>query len=339
MTQLRKILRFYGRFLVSFSRIGFLARRLTWQPLRADFSGQTWLVTGASAGIGMAIAIEAARHGATVVLVARSASRLKEVRDLVPSTAGGALQAEVADLSLRSDVEALVDRLAGQRVDVLVNNVGVLLDDFSRTDEGLETSLATNLVNHFLLTERLLERELLSPTGLVINMSSGGMYNAPMLVGAMNMDERNYNGVMAYGLHKRAQCELTNWWRRRHAGSGPAFYVMHPGWADTAGVRRSLPRFRKLLHPVLRNERDAADTAIWLAATRPQQSSEDSIWFDRAPRSQHVYAGTRENSDPVESLVAFLRSLSNDGADHDGTVVGKVRASPAEPVGKRGDGG
>lgn len=308
LKQLHKILRFYLRFLPSFTRLGFIARGLPWCTVAADFRGQTWLVTGASGGIGREIALEAARRGAGVLAVARSAARLHEVIE-ARADGDGAITAEVVDLALRRETAALVDRLAarGQCIDVLVNNVGVLLDDFSLTAEGLETSLATNLVNHFLLTGRLVEKGLLAEQAVVIDMSSGGMYNAPLRVGAMRMDERNYNGVAAYGLHKRAQVALSAWWRAQQAGSGRHFYVMHPGWADTAGVRTSLPRFRRLLHPVLRTARDGADTAIWLVATRPAQAGEEGVWFDRALRPAHVFPETRTNSEPVEKLVTFLR--------------------------------
>jgi dehydrogenase/reductase SDR family protein 12 len=81
---------------------------------------------------------------------------------------------------------------------------------------------------------------------------------------------------------------------------------MHPGWADTAGVKRSLPRFRKILKSILRDESSGADTAIWLAATRPSQPEEELVWFDRKPRTAHVYPHTRATRETPQSLVAWL---------------------------------
>jgi dehydrogenase/reductase SDR family protein 12 len=304
LRQLRKIVSFYGRFLPSFSSIGYHARRLSWPPFAPDFSGQTWLVTGASGGIGRAATLHAARSGARVLAVARNAGKLQALAGEAPAS----IEPVVADLALVRQVRALVCALAarGERIDVLLNNVGVLLDDYTLTVEGREASLATNLLNHYLLTEDLLTRDLLARDGVVINMSSGGMYNVPLMVEALRMPAQAYNGVLAYGLHKRAQVVLTDWWRDRHRERGVRFYAMHPGWSDTEGVRTSLPRFRRLLRCVLRDEAQGADTALWLAARRPAQTQDELVWFDRKARPAHVFARTRASVGTPAELVALL---------------------------------
>ncbi len=304
LRQSRKIVSFYGRFLPSFSSFGYHARRLFWPPFAPDFSGQTWLVTGASGGIGRAAALEAARRGARVLAVARSADKLSALQSKAPAL----VEPLVADLALVREVRALVAALAvrGERIHVLLNNVGGLLDDHMLTAEGREASFATNLLNHYLLTEDLLARDLLARDGAVISMSSGGMYNVPLMVEALRMPAQAYNGVLAYGLHKRAQVVLTDWWRNRHGARGVSFYVMHPGWCDTEGVRTSLPRFRRLLRHVLRNEAQGADTALWLAARRPAQTRDDLVWFDRKARPAHVSARTRRSAGTPGELVALL---------------------------------
>jgi dehydrogenase/reductase SDR family protein 12 len=298
LQQLRKVLAFYGRFLPSFSAIGHVARSLAWPREAMDFGGQHWLVTGASGGIGRAIVEGALRHGARVTAVARDPVKLSALGS------HPRLAVQVCDLALVREVEALAARTEAP-VDVLVNNVGVLLDDERRTDEGHEVSYATNLLNHYLLTTRLLQRGVLGQGATVINMSSGGMYNAPLLLAPMRNPPQPFNGTLAYALHKRAQAVLTDAWRARYP-DGPAFYVMHPGWSDTAGVQTSLPRFRRLLAPVLRTAEQGADTALWLAARRPAQSAAERVWFDRAERPAHVYAHTRSTRHDAEELVRFL---------------------------------
>lgn len=303
--RLRKIAGFYGRFLVSFSAIGYRARSLFWRRLDGDFTGQTWIVTGATGGIGRAITEEAVRRGATVIAVARSADKLASLaREL-----GSRVIPQVADLSLVADTRRVARDLLAQRrpIDVLVNNVGLLLDDLTLTGEGLETSYATNLLNHFVLTEALLAADAFARGAAVINMSSGGMYNAPLLIGYMGMkDPQRYNGVYAYAVHKRGQAELTRYWQARHASKGLHFYVMHPGWADTDGVKTAMPNFRRILRSVLRNSAQGADTAIWLAAKRPTEPGPEAFWFDRAPRAAHAYPHTRQTKHTPEELAAFL---------------------------------
>jgi dehydrogenase/reductase SDR family protein 12 len=309
---LKKIITFYCRFTPSYSAIGYWARRLFWRPVKADFSGQTWLVTGGSEGIGAAAARAAVAGGATVICVARDSAKLQA---FAASAQGpGAVLVEQADFSLQQDIRALLARLEqqGQRIDVLVNNVGIQKRDQVLTREGFETSFATNILGHYLLTRELLARGMMSQDSTVIEVSSGGMYNHAMVLKDLNITGEGYVGVRAYGLAKRAQVMLTRHWRERFAGSARSFYVMHPGWVDTASVGRSMPRFRAMLKSVLRNHGQGADTIVWLAATRPAQQALESIWFDRKERSVHIYAHTPKSSATGQDLVAALeRSLSN----------------------------
>jgi NAD(P)-dependent dehydrogenase (short-subunit alcohol dehydrogenase family) len=296
-------LKFYVGFAPSFSRLGFERRKLDRQPVDADFSGQTWLVTGASGGIGREIVLEAARRGARVVAVARSAARLAELID--DADGPGTVEIHVADLSLVREVRRLAKSFGEGPVDVLVNNVGVLLNEHSLTEEGLETSFATNLLGHYVLTEGLITRGAARPGGLVINMSSGGMYSTPLVPDALNVtDPARHDGVMAYARHKRAQVELTHHWNERY-GPRLTFHVMHPGWVDTEGVKTSLPAFRRLFGRILRTPEQGADTAIWLAAERPPAARE-GIWLDRELRPEHVDDATRTDPNRRPELVRRL---------------------------------
>ncbi|HWT15043.1 MAG TPA: SDR family NAD(P)-dependent oxidoreductase, partial [Patescibacteria group bacterium] len=228
---------FYARFFARFSRVGLRRRQRRWQAIPQRLDGQTWLVTGASGGIGAAIARDAHARGARVLAAARSPEKLAE---LVRAAGGSArMQPLHADFASVTDTRRLVRDLAerGERIDVLVNNVGLLLDRFERTPEGLETSFVTNLLSHFVLTEGLHASARFSDDAVVINMSSGGMYGAPLRLSEMAATRaEEHDGMAAYAMHKRAQVELTRDWNRRWQGQ-PRAYVMHPGWVDTAGVQ------------------------------------------------------------------------------------------------------
>ncbi|MCC5870020.1 MAG: SDR family NAD(P)-dependent oxidoreductase, partial [Gammaproteobacteria bacterium] len=298
----------------SVSAVGYFFRAMFCRRLDADFSGQIWLVTGASGGIGQAIVMDAARRGATVLAVARDEAKLEALVER--SNHSERVIPMVADLALMADTESLVERLnaEGRRIDVLVNNVGVLLHEHSLTPEGNETSFATNILNHFLLTEGLIRHDLINRGGSVINISSGGMYNAPLLVSRMNVTApQHYHGVFAYAVHKRGQAELTCYWQGKYGRSHELrFYVMHPGWVDTEGVKTSLPRFRKILRLVLRSHAQGADTAIWLAAVRPD-SDPAGFWLDRKPRAAHAYASTRHSKFSADDLAGFLQQVIDRG--------------------------
>jgi dehydrogenase/reductase SDR family protein 12 len=309
MNDALKGLYFFSRFAYSFSALGYRQQRLFWKNLPTGFGGQRWLVTGASGGIGRAITQGAALHGANVVAAARSAEKLTQLIDDV----GENVTSLQSDLSLTHEIEDLLDELAtpgNAKIDVLVNNVGVLLNKHQLSGEGHELSFATNLLNHYRLTSGLIERDLLADDAVVINMSSGGMYNVPLSLDKLNtLDAEHYDGVLAYAYQKRAQVVLNSHWRERYADRAWQFFVMHPGWVDTEGVKTSLPAFRKLFQHVLRDAEAGADTALWLASARPVQEDNGAIWFDRRERSAYLGSSTRRDSDSAEALVEFLDSL------------------------------
>ena len=315
-------LSFYARFLPSFTMLGFRVRRWVSPRFRArfapDFRGQRWVVTGASTGIGRHLALAAARAGASVVAVARPSAALDRLVEEARA-AGGELHAAPCNLSLMADVERwLQDRQqaapsAKRPFDVLVNNAGVMLDQHRLTAEGNEASYATNLLSHYRLTEGLATAGLLSQEAVVLNMTSGGAYHVPLSVAMLNVtNPLHYNGTYAYAFHKRAQVVLSEHWRQQWAGIGRRSYVLHPGWVDTPGVKRSLPRFRAALHLVLRDEAAGADTALWLAATRPAQPAGEHIWFDRKARTAHVSSTTRVSRDDATTLVGALTASQSD---------------------------
>ncbi|MEE4297486.1 MAG: SDR family NAD(P)-dependent oxidoreductase [Wenzhouxiangella sp.] len=300
---------FYTRFFKSFSVLGY-RRALANQPeLIPDFRKQTWLITGATGGIGRAIALNANRFGARVLAVGRSKDKLAELKQaaeaptrLVPLT---------ADLSLVNEVMRLLDRrsVAARPIDVLINNVGVLLNKHSVTVEGFETSFATNLLCPFALTQALQTGGHLALKGLVINVSSGGMYGSPLKLEPMNaLDSTAFDGMAAYAMHKRAQVELTRWWNRQWNGR-PTVQVMHPGWVDTAGVQTALPMFRRTLKSHLRTPDQGADTVIWLAENRPPVPADGGIWLDRKLESEHEFSWTQRSAHTAGDLVAYLENL------------------------------
>lgn len=306
---LAKIINFYCRFTPSYSKIGYHARSLLWRRFKEDFAGQTWLVTGGSEGIGGSAARSAVNGGATVIVAARDAGKIKAFTDSTDHP--GKVIAELADFSLQEQTWDLVERLQarGVRIDVLVNNVGIQKRDQILTKEGLEFSFATNILSHYLLTRELLDRNILTENAAVIEVSSGGMYNPAMVVKDLNLTAVGYLGSRAYSLAKRAQVMYSRYLREKYANSGRVFYAMHPGWTRTASVGRSMPRFVAILKSVLRKHYQGADTIVWLAATRPTHAMTESIWFDRKERPSHIYPHTSKSTATPSDVVATLESL------------------------------
>ncbi|HEU0154377.1 MAG TPA: SDR family NAD(P)-dependent oxidoreductase, partial [Arenimonas sp.] len=250
-----------------------------------------WVVTGATGGIGRAIALGAAARGATVLALARDPAKLEALAR--EARGPGRIEPVGVDLSLMRDIQrAAAGIAAAGPLDVLVHNVGVMQHDFARTAEGVERSFATNVLGHWVLDAALRHGGALVAGTAIISMSSGGMYGAALDLDALEAgDAAHHDGFTAYAQHKRAQVALTHYWNAL-GPSAPRAWVMHPGWVDTDGVRTSLPGFRRLFRAVLRSPEEGADTALWLAATRPPVG--EGIWLDRQCDDEHAFGFTRQ---------------------------------------------
>jgi dehydrogenase/reductase SDR family member 12 len=275
----------------SFSRVGYLARRRLYdwdEPAAGSMAGRVAVVTGATGGLGEVIGTALARLGATVWLLGRNRERTASLATRMRAEAPDAdLRVAVADLARLSDVHAVADTLlAGtERLDVLVHNAGALMSRYEQTVDGLETTSQVQLVAPFLLTSLLLPRLHATRGSRVITVSSGGMYAQRLDVDALTPDPSSFNGVAAYARTKRAQVVLTKEWARRTRGSGVTFHVTHPGWVDTPGLGAALPRFTRLMRPLLRSPQEGADTIVWLASNPAGAKGSGEFWHDRRPRS------------------------------------------------------
>ncbi|GIU92133.1 MAG: short-chain dehydrogenase [Acidimicrobiia bacterium] len=290
----------------SFTNLGYHLHVRGRKPVSADMSGRTVVITGATSGLGLATARALAGLGARTILVGRNEERLRRVADLV----GGETIPMRADLSLMSDIRALAAELPSE-IHVLVNNVGVLLPERAVTEEGIEATLATNLAGHFLLTNLLAARLVASAPSRVINVTSGGMYAERIRPDDLQSERGRYRGAVTYARTKRGQVILTEMWAHRLAGTGVTVHAMHPGWARTSGVARSLPMFNRLMGPLLRTPEQGADTIVWLASSPEAAESSGLLWFDRQPVPTHLRKATRETESDRRKLWQALVELTD----------------------------
>jgi dehydrogenase/reductase SDR family protein 12 len=282
---------------LSFDRNGFRTHALTFDPddLDVDLRGRRCLITGANSGIGFETALALADLGADVVMLCRSELRgeqaAERIREQTGSRRVSVVKLDVSDLAA---VRAVGEQLAGGSVDVLVHNAGVLPGERRLTRDGLELCFATHVVGPHLLTKRLAPRLAESPSGRVVFVSSGGMYTQRLDLHDLDWSERDYDGVRAYAQTKRMQVVMAGLWGMEFARDAVAVNAMHPGWADTASVRASLPGFHRVTRAILRSPAEAADSVVWLAASEPGGAITGEFIFDRHPRGTHYLPGTRE---------------------------------------------
>ena len=258
-----------------FSRVGYAVRKRLpgWpdDPEPGSLDGRSAIVTGASSGLGIATVAGLARLGARVHLVVRDEAKgkgvLSELRRAVPGAVLTLWRCDVSDLE---DVRRFAKDFSVPRPPstLVVHNAGALPPARPESAQGHEMTMALHLLGPLLMTEPA-RRSCADRDARVILVTSGGMYTQRLRDDDPEFRSGDYSGTVAYARSKRAQVELLPPLTERWAPYGVRVYATHPGWADTPGVAESLPAFRKLTGPILRDADEGADTTVWLAATSP----------------------------------------------------------------------
>jgi len=209
-----------------------------------DQAGRTVLVTGANSGLGLLTATVLAGHGATVLMACRDVVRGRAALDLVRARSGGAdatlVQLDLADLTSVRKAADEVRAITGDRLNVLVNNAGVMASPPRRTTDGFELQIGTNHFGHAALTW------LLSPALLagarVVTVSSLAHRGGGLDIDDMNFERRRYHPGTAYSASKLANLLFTFELGRRARGAGRDLLALaaHPGITDTELVANTI---------------------------------------------------------------------------------------------------
>lgn len=290
-----------------YTRIGYGLRRHWWpvDPGARALEGRTVAVTGANSGLGLATVLGAARLGAEVHMLCRSAERAERARaEVLARVPDAALVVHVCDVSDLRSLPGFAQDLTSRvpRLHALVHNAGVLPPERTETADGHELTLATHVLGPHLLTHHLRGALGADGDGRVVFVASGGMYTQPLRVDDPEYTRGRYSGTTAYARTKRMQVHLAEAWARELEPQGVAVHSMHPGWADTPGVRESLPGFRSVTGPLLRSPEEGADTIVWLLAAAEAGESTGRFWHDRRARATAYGPGTRPTPDQVRAL-------------------------------------
>ena len=252
-----------------------------------DQHGRIAIVTGANSGIGFEAAKELAAKGALTVLACRNLIKGEEAaRAIRAATPDASLELLALNLADLSSVRAFVDDYLARhdRLDLLINNAGVMALPYRQTADGFEMQFGTNHLGHFALTGLLLPTLLATPGSRIVNVSS-----TAHRMGAMRFDdlawEQDYSKWQAYGMSKLANLLFTYELQRRldAAGSETIAVACHPGYAatdlQTAGAEMSGQAFMKqisaLMNTVMAQDQAAGALPTLYAATMPDVAGGD----------------------------------------------------------------
>jgi retinol dehydrogenase-12 len=239
--------------------------------------GKICLVTGANTGIGLETARALAQQGAGVMMTARSpekgAAALADVQETVPGAAVSLVHLDLA--SLDSVRKAAADVLSQhKRLDVLVNNAGLILDERRETDDGFEATFGINHLGHFLLTWLLRDALTAAAPSRVVNVSS----TAHQVSRGLDFDDlmaerRRYTAMGAYADSKLANVLFTRELARRLKDQNITAYAVHPGavgssFASDGDIKGIFATIMKIGRPLLLSPARGARTSIHCATAK-----------------------------------------------------------------------
>jgi retinol dehydrogenase 14 len=249
--------------------------------------GKVALVTGGTSGIGKATAMALSAMGADVVVVGRDRERGERAAAEVRAQTGGRVDLALADLSSQAEVRALAEEFKRRydRLDVLVNNAGLVQSTRTETADGLESTFAINHLAPFLLTNLLLDMLKQSAPSRVVTVSSEAER-----WGNIDFDDlqskKKYRGFPVYGMTKLANIMFTYELAERLKGTDVTATCMHPGAVNTrfgTNNRGPMTILFRAFKPFMRTPEQGADTVIWLAASPDVEGVSGRYYADRKP--------------------------------------------------------
>ena len=268
------------------------------------------MLTGASAGIGAAAAVELTRRGHPVTAVGRSASKLAAVHSRMLAVAPGDLEvpaSETADFATLAGVRALAAALLERcpRIDVLANNAGLIVPRRQETADGFEMTFAVNHLAPFLLTN-LLAGRVADSDGRVVTTSSDAHKG-----GRIHEDDlqlRRFGRWKAYCQSKLANVLFTSELARR---TGLPATCFHPGLVRTDFGRGSFVKvLSNVIRPLYRTPEQGAETLVWLATDREGATPTATYYADCAPGKPTATATDPELARRLWETSAALVGLS-----------------------------
>lgn len=268
-----------------------------------DLSERHGIVTGASSGIGLAVAKGLLKQGMHCQLIGRNLEKLEN--SFKSDRSASCAQYHGLDMADLNRVYSFAKDKIKTPIDLLIHNAGDMPLSLTITKDGLEQMFASQVLAPFILTKTLADSGKLRQGCRIIFVSSGGMYFQKLDLSDLLFEKRSYNKYTAYANAKRAQVTLSELFSQKYPQY--LFSSMHPGWADTPGVRYSMPLFKKLLNKRLRSAEEGADTILWLATTHDYPNGK--FWFDRKQAKTTIYNFNKSSKNDNESLWKYCELI------------------------------
>ena len=248
------------------------------------------VITGTTHGIGRVTSRELAKAGYRVLMLCRDLKRARQVRDeiawQVPGASIEVLRCNLASLASVRNCATTLRRELG-RIDLLINNAGMVSMRRRLSVDGFELCFATNHLGPFLLTQSLLDR--FGPGSRIINLASRVHYAARLDLSSIDVPRARYSARAAYAQSKLANVMYTFALARRLAGSGITVNCLHPGVVATHLLPGWLRLIKPLISPVVFDVERGARTTLHLALA-PELVQQSGLYFDESQQVQPASA-------------------------------------------------
>jgi NAD(P)-dependent dehydrogenase (short-subunit alcohol dehydrogenase family) len=274
-----------------------------------DQSGKVAIVTGANSGIGYEAARALAHKGATTILACRSAAKgpaaVEQIMNEKPQETAVFMPLDLSDLASVADFVADFNGRY-HRLDLLINNAGVMIPPYGKTADGFEQQFGVNHLGHFALTGRLLNLILPTPKARIVTVSSTMHRRGAINFADLN-SEKSYSRSAAYGQSKLANLLFTYELQRKltAAGADTIAAAAHPGWAAT-----NLQKHSGLVNFMNR----------FLA----QSAAMGALPTLRAATAPDVRGGEYYGPDRWFGSVGYPKVVQSNGRSHDQAVAAKL---------------
>ncbi|MCD8502408.1 MAG: SDR family oxidoreductase [Bacillaceae bacterium] len=274
------------------------------------------IITGANSGMGKASSIELAKTGAAVVMLCRNTARGEEALQEVQQVTGNeSVVLMQCDLGSQESIKAFCTEFKKRfdRLDVLVNNAGVILPGRHETKDGNELQFGVNHLGHFLLTNLLLDRMIASAPARIINVSSGAHKIGDIHFDDVNL-QKNYRLWRAYAQSKLANILFTYALSERLEGKEVTVNCLHPGAVATnMGINRSTgfgTLITRLLKPFFQTAKKGAETTIYLATSDEVANVTGKYFYRKKPIQSSKRSYDKKLAERLWTLSEEMTGLS-----------------------------